>query len=66
MVNAVVMVTGGSHEFNEIASVTNANGEFSLPSLVVPGRYTLQIEGENRSVTKEVDLRDSTTIRLTF
>jgi hypothetical protein len=64
--DAVVMITGGSHEFNDLASVTNENGEFYLSNVVVPGRYTLQIEGRNQSKQKEVNLADSSSIRLTF
>lgn len=64
--NAVVMITDGSHEFNDMASVTNDSGEFYLSNVVVPGRYVLQIEGANQSKTKEVNLTDSTSIMLTF
>lgn len=64
--HAVVMITGGSHEFNDLASVTNDSGEFYLSNVVVPGSYMLQIEGNSQSKTKEVTLSDSTPIRLTF
>lgn len=64
--NAVVMITGGSHEFNDMASVTNDSGEFYLSNVVVPGRYTLQIEGENGTKKEEVDLKDSTAFHLRF
>lgn len=63
---ATVMITGGSHEFNDMASITNDSGEFYLSNVVVPGTYILQIEGANKSITKEVSLTDSSTIRINF
>lgn len=63
---ATVMITGGSYEFNDMASVTNDSGEFYLSNVVVPGTYTIQIEGANKSITKEVILKDSSTIRISF
>ncbi|HVF96129.1 MAG TPA: carboxypeptidase-like regulatory domain-containing protein [Flavisolibacter sp.] len=63
---AVVMITDGSHEFNDMASVTNDSGEFYLSNVVVPGRYTLQIAGPAQTVTKEVSVTDSSAINITF
>ena len=64
--DVVVMIAGGSHEFNDMASVTNNSGEFYLSNVVVPGTYTLQIQGDTQSKTTEVHLSDSSTIRITF
>lgn len=64
--NAVVMITEGSHEFNDMASVTNDSGEFYLSNIVVPGRYVLQIEGASQTKKKEVNLTDSSSLQLTF
>jgi hypothetical protein len=64
--NAVVMIADGSHEFNDMASVTNDSGEFYLSNVVVPGRYVLQIEDNSGTKTKEVNLTDTSSIRLTL
>jgi hypothetical protein len=64
--DVIVMIAGGSHEFNDMASVTNDSGEFYLSNVVVPGNYTLQIQGDSQSIKKEVHLTDSSTIRITF
>lgn len=63
---AVVMITGGSHDFNDMASVSNGNGEFYLSNVVVPGTYTLQIEANNQTKKQEVRLTDTSSIRITF
>ena len=64
--NAAVMITGGSHEFTDIASITNDSGEFYLSNVVVPGTYTLQIEANNKSKNTQVNLSGSDTIRIRF
>ena len=63
---AVVMITSGSHEFNDIASVTNNSGEFRLSNVVIPGTYVLQISGNNQTQTREISLTDSSNIRIKF
>ena len=40
--DAIIMIVSGTQEFNEIASLSNKKGEFSISSIVVPGTYTLQ------------------------
>jgi hypothetical protein len=62
--NAVVMIVDGSHEFNDMAAVTNDSGEFALPNVMVPGRYVLQIQGESVTQTMEVNLLDSSALRI--
>ncbi len=62
--NAVVMIVDGSHEFTDMAAVTNDSGEFALPNVVVPGRYVLQIQGENGTHSREVNLADSSSLRI--
>ena len=64
--NAVVMITGGTHSFNDMASITNDSGEFYLSNVVVPGAYTLQIEANNESKKKEVNVSDTQTLRIRF
>ena len=64
--NAVVMITGGSHSFNDMASITNDSGEFYLSNIVVPGNYTLQIEANNESKRKEVTVSGTDVIRIRF
>ena len=64
--NAVVMITKGSHSFNEVASVTNDSGEFYLANIVIPGHYTLQIEAVNQSKKKEVTIGSTDAIRIQF
>lgn len=60
--DAVVMIKAGSYEFNDIASVSNDQGEFYVSDIVIPGRYTLQIQGESVTVTKEIDIQTPDTI----
>ena len=64
--NATVMIVDGSSEFNDIASITNDSGEFHLSNLVVPGNYTLQIEANNQSKTRQVNLTGGDTITIRF
>jgi Carboxypeptidase regulatory-like domain len=54
--DAVIMIKEGSHEFNDIASVSNSDGEFYVSGIVIPGRYTLQVEHANGSFTKEINV----------
>jgi hypothetical protein len=59
---AVVMIKEGTYEFNDIASVSNQNGEFFVSNIVIPGRYVLQIENNNNSVTKEINVQSADSI----
>lgn len=62
MADAVIMIKEGSHEFNDIASISNDQGEFYVSDIVIPGKYTLQIKGKNATVFKEIDIQNSDTI----
>lgn len=64
--DAVVMIADGSHEFTDMASVTNDSGEFYLSNIVVPGRYVLQINSNNGSKSKEVNLTNNDIIQIEF
>jgi Carboxypeptidase regulatory-like domain len=58
--NAVIMVIDAPREFNDIASVTNEKGEFSLLDAAT-GKYTIQINYDNRSINKEVTIKPNDT-----
>ncbi len=60
--DAVVMIIDGSHEFNDIASVSNEKGEFFVSNIVIPGRYVLQIQHDSNSITKEININTPDTI----
>ena len=57
--DAVVMIKSGSHEFNEIASLSDENGEFYVSNIVVPGTYVLEINHGDTSITREVDIQSA-------
>jgi predicted GTPase len=59
---AVVMIKEGTHEFNDMASVSNQTGEFFVSNIVIPGRYVLQIETNSNSVTKEINIQSADTV----
>lgn len=60
--DAIVMIKEGSHEFNDIASVTNESGEFYLSNIVIPGRYVLLIQHDSGSITKEINVQSADSI----
>jgi Carboxypeptidase regulatory-like domain len=60
--DAVVMIKEGSAAFNDIASVSNEQGEFFVSGIVIPGRYVLQIQHENGTITKEINVSSADTI----
>ena len=60
--DAVVMVVSGSGDFNDIASVSNDNGEFRIPNVVIPGNYVLQIQNHGQQKTKQVDIQNKDSI----
>lgn len=65
--DAVVMIVNGSSDFNDIASVSSDSGEFYISNVVVPGNYVLQINGNNQTLQKEVNLTDQdTTVSVSF
>jgi hypothetical protein len=49
IVGAVVMITEGSPEHNDIAALTNGKGEFRLNNLT-PGDYSVLVNTENLGV----------------
>jgi hypothetical protein len=60
--DAIIMITKGSHEFNDIASVSNEKGEFFLSNVVIPGKYVLQIQHDNGIVTKTINVQSADSI----
>ena len=52
--NAIIMITGGTHEHPDIASQSDENGSFALPALEIPGTYNLLIN--NNEVSKELTI----------
>lgn len=62
LADAVVMIKEGSHESNDIASVSNEQGEFFVSGIVIPGRYILQIQHDNGTITKEINVQSADTV----
>lgn len=57
---ATVTITGGSHEYPDIASQSDEQGVFYLPEIKIPAMYYLLIRHGDQSKTIEVHLnRDS-------
>ncbi len=65
--DAIVMIVDGTTEFNDIASVSNEDGEFYISNVVIPGRYVLQIQGKNQKKIHEVNLQSKDiVVRIAF
>lgn len=65
--DAIVMIIDGSSDFNDMASVSNDEGEFYISNVVIPGRYVLQIQGNDQQKRKEVNLSSKdTVIKITY
>lgn len=60
--DAVVMITGGTHSFNDIASISNEKGEFFLDNLTLPGNYTIQINRNGAIVNKTIHLNETDSV----
>ena len=60
--DAAVMITGGTHEFTDIASISNGQGEFFVSGIVIPGTYTLQIQLTDSSITKSIQVQSADTV----
>ena len=60
--DAAVMIKEGSHEFNDMASISNAQGEFFVSGIAIPGRYVLQINYSGSTATKEINIQSSDTV----
>jgi Carboxypeptidase regulatory-like domain len=59
--DAVIMITGGSHSFMDIAAVSNERGEFFLDNLSVPGEYSIQVNWEGELFNKNIRLKETDT-----
>ncbi|HVE62119.1 MAG: carboxypeptidase-like regulatory domain-containing protein [Chitinophagaceae bacterium] len=65
--DAIVMIVDGPSDFNDIASVSNEKGEFYISNVVIPGRYVLQIQGNDQQKRKEVNLSSTdSVIKITY
>ena len=60
--DAIVMIVDGSSEFNDMASVSNDEGEFYISNVAIPGRYVLQIQSNGQQKRKEVNLSSKDTV----
>ena len=60
--DAIVMIREGNHEFNDVASVSNTDGEFFVSGIVIPGTYILQIQHDSGSFTKEINVTSADTV----
>lgn len=59
--DAIIMITGGTHEHPDIASQSDNEGHFSLPSLQIPGTYHLLVNYNERSkeITVNIEKQDT-------
>ena len=60
--DAAVMIKEGSHEFNDMASISNAQGEFFVSGIAIPGTYVLQINHSSGTTTKEINIQSPDTV----
>ena len=60
--DAVVMITDGSHPFQDMASISNEKGEFYLDNLTLPGSYTIQINRQGGPVSKTINLKETDSV----
>jgi hypothetical protein len=60
--DAIIMIKESNHEFNDIASVSNSDGEFFVSDIVIPGRYVLQVQHDTGSFTKEINVTSADTV----
>lgn len=60
--DAAVMIREGSHEFNDMASISNAQGEFFVSGIAIPGTYVLQINHSSGTTTKEINIQSPDTV----
>lgn len=60
--DAIVMIREGNHEFNDVASVSNSDGEFFVSGIIIPGIYILQIQHDSGSFTKEINVSSADTV----
>lgn len=57
--DAVVMITAGSHPFQDMAGISNQKGEFYLDNLTLPGTYTIQVNTGDATVTRTINLKET-------
>lgn len=59
--NAIIMITGGTHDHPDIASQSDDEGNFALPSLEIPGTYNLLINNNDvrKELTIQIDNKDT-------
>lgn len=62
----IVMITGGSYEYPDMASQTDEQGEFHLPEIKIPGTYNLLLRHGDQSKTIEVHLNRDSVISIIF
>ena len=60
--DAIVMIVNGSHDFTDIASVSNEKGEFYLSNIAIPGKYILQVQSPKGTIKKEIDIKTKETV----
>jgi len=54
--DAIIMITQGSHEFNDMAAISNEQGEFYVSNIVIPGWYILQVQHDSGTITKKIEV----------
>jgi protocatechuate 3,4-dioxygenase beta subunit len=66
VVNAVVMISGDSPSHQDIAALTDENGNYNFNDLV-PGEYTIlvNVEGQEKQ-TKNTIVKEGETTQLNF
>jgi hypothetical protein len=60
--DAVVMIVEGPGDFNDIASVSNENGEFYMSNIEIPGQYVLQIRRNDSMIKKQVNVQSKDSV----
>lgn len=64
--NAIVMIMDGPESFNDLAAVSDGQGGFALSNLAYPGTYTLQIQHEGATITREVFISGPQPVSITL
>lgn len=59
--DAIIMITGGTHEHPDMASQSDNEGHFALPSLQIPGTYHLLINHNelSKEITVNIEKQDT-------
>jgi hypothetical protein len=61
---AIVMIAEGSYQHSDMASQTDAQGNFSLPNIQVPGTYTLLINYNNESKRVTLNITKDSVLKI--